>query len=67
MSQRIPDGLRVQLLVYKNGLLLDTITENSLNGIAKFYLNKDRFPEDIYDLELNAAGITKIFKEVHYE
>jgi hypothetical protein len=67
MNQRIPDGLRVQLSIYKNGELEDQSIENSLNGIAKFHLNNDRFPKGIYKLELTVAGITKTFTEVRYE
>lgn len=67
MNQRVPDGLRVQLSIYKNGKLEDQSIENSLNGIAKFHLNNDRFPKGIYKLELTVAGITKTFTEVRYE
>ncbi|MDP5081626.1 MAG: hypothetical protein NWP87_03145 [Winogradskyella sp.] len=67
MNQRVPDGLRVQLSIYKNGILEDESIENSLNGMAKFHLNPDRFPMGIYKLEFTTAGIKKTYTEVRYE
>jgi len=67
MNQHVPDGMRVHLSVYKNNVLESETIEHSLNGIATFYLNPDRFPKGIYELALSAAGITKKFTEVRYE
>ncbi|MFK7834093.1 MAG: hypothetical protein AB8B52_12540 [Winogradskyella sp.] len=67
MNQRIPDGLHVQLSIYKNGVLEDESIENSLNGMAKFHLNPDRFSKGNYKLVFTAAGITKTYEDVRYE
>ncbi|WP_299120301.1 hypothetical protein [uncultured Winogradskyella sp.] len=67
MNQRVPDGLRVQLSIYKNGFLENESIESSFNGIAKFHLSPDRFPKGTYKLVLKAAGITKTYTEVRYE
>lgn len=67
MNQRVPDGLRVELSVFKNDKLEHQSIEHSLNGIAIFNLNTDRFPKGVYKLEFTIAGITKIFKDVRYE
>ena len=67
MNQRVPDGLRVQLSIYKNGILEDESIENSLNGMAKFHLNPVRFPMGIYKLEFTTAGIKKTYTKVRYE
>ncbi|MFP4844937.1 hypothetical protein [Winogradskyella sp. PE311] len=67
MSQRTPDGLEIKLSILKDGLLEEQFIESSLNGLASFHLNTDRFPKGIYNLKLHVAGITKTFTEVRYE
>lgn len=67
MNQRIPDGLQVKLLIYKNGQLEEALIESSFNGDAKFNLNTDRFPKAKYSLEIKVAGMTKTFSDVNYE
>lgn len=67
MSQRVPDGLQVKLLIYKNGTLEKQLIESSFNGNAKFHLNTNRFPKNTYSLEIKVAGMTKTFSDLSYE
>jgi hypothetical protein len=67
MNQRIPDGLQVKLLIYKNGQLEEELIESSFNGNAKFNLKTDRFPKAKYSLEVKVAGMTKTFSDLSYE
>ncbi|WP_296311111.1 hypothetical protein [Winogradskyella sp. UBA3174] len=67
MSQRAPDGLQVNLLIYKDGLLQEQFIESSFNGKTKFHLNTDRFPKGNYNLEIKVAGMTKTFSDMSYE
>lgn len=67
MKQRIPDGLRVQLAIYRDDILEDEAMEHALNGFTTFQLNPDRFPKGTYKLVFTAAGISKTYTEVNYE
>ena len=61
MQQMIPDGLQVKLLVYKDGTLLETWSNTSINGFANFYLKPDVLKKDRYDIIVKTAGLTKTF------
>ena len=67
MDQYIPNGLRVVLTISKDGKIDNEITEQSVDGYVKFILNTDRYPKGIYDLKIEAAGITKTFENTGYE
>ena len=67
MNQRIPDGLNVQLLIYKNDVLQYNTLKQTRNGMTEFNLNSDRFTKGTYKLVFTAAGITKTFTKVIYE
>jgi len=62
MQQMIPDGLQVQLHIYKNGKLLDTLIKTSNNGFVKFYLNPAIFENGDYNFSIQTAGKIKEFK-----
>ena len=66
-GSRTPDGLAITLKVYKDGTLQDEILERSLNGFAKFSLDKDRFPKGVYSFKIETAGLQKSFANISYE
>lgn len=65
MSQRVPDGLTIKLSIYKDGMLVHQPTKDTFNGMAEFYLDKDRYPKGVYDFELKVAGIVKSYKTIN--
>ena len=67
MKQRIPDGLQVQLAIYRDDVLEDNAMKHTLNGFTTFQLKPDRFPKGTYKLIFTAAGISKTYTEVNYE
>jgi len=62
MNQRIPDGLQVKLTIYKDKKIIKTIVKDPNNGFVNFSLDKNIYPNDVYDLEISTAGIVKTFK-----
>ncbi len=67
MKQRIPDGLRVHLAIYRDNVLEDESMEYALNGFTTFHLNPDRFPKGTYKMIFTAAGISKTYTDINYE
>ncbi|MBU2921987.1 hypothetical protein KO504_11595 [Winogradskyella psychrotolerans] len=65
MNQRVPDGLTIKLSIYKDGMLVHQPTKDTFNGMAEFYLDKDRYPKGVYDVELKTAGIVKSYKTIN--
>ncbi|WP_055443988.1 hypothetical protein [Lacinutrix himadriensis] len=61
MEQMIPDGLHVKLLIYKDDMLIDTITKTSFNGYVTFYLKPAVYENDTYNFRVETAGIDKTF------
>ena len=59
MNQLIPDGAIVQLNIYKNNTLFETLRTTSRLGYAEFKLIKDQYPKGNYSFEIKAFGITK--------
>ncbi|MGJ8761080.1 MAG: hypothetical protein ACSHXA_11095 [Polaribacter sp.] len=64
MNQIIPDGLSVKLSIYKNNVLIKEKYNESLNGIAIFYLDPNIFENDVYDFSIETAGLKKDFKSI---
>ncbi len=64
MNQMIPDGLQVEILIYKNDSLINSEIKTSNQGFVSFVLIKDKYPDDIYELKIIAAGIEKSFKNI---
>lgn len=61
MKQMIPDGLQVELLVYKNNMLLKTVKKTSYNGFVSFNLKPAIYKNDTYKLVIKTAGLEKTF------
>jgi hypothetical protein len=62
MKQMIPDGLQVTALIYKDGILLETLRETSINGIVTFNLNPNSLKNDTYNIVISTAGLDKSIK-----
>ncbi|MBQ0788464.1 MAG: hypothetical protein KBT69_13280 [Oceanihabitans sp.] len=61
MEQMIPDGLHVKLLIYKDDMLIDTITKTSFNGYVTFNLKPAVYENSTYNFRVETAGIDKTF------
>jgi len=61
MKQMIPDGLHVKLLIYKDNLLVDTITKTAFNGYVTFNLKPAIYKNGSYNFNIETAGIHKTF------
>lgn len=61
MKQMIPDGLQVELEVYKNNMLLKTVKKTSYNGFVSFNLKPAIYKNDTYKLVIKTAGLEKTF------
>lgn len=59
MNQRIPNGLQINLRVYQNKILINEESNYSVDGMVMFNLREDIYKGGIYQIEINAAGITK--------
>jgi len=59
MGQLIPDGMPIQLEIFRNGAPIETKTSTSKSGIGRFILTSEFFPEGNYTLEATVSAITK--------
>jgi hypothetical protein len=61
MNQMIPDGLKVTLTISKDGKLIDTIVQKSINGFVNFNLDANIYKNKTYNLVVSVAGIKQFF------
>lgn len=64
MNQITPDGLQVQLTVYKNNQRIAHFIKTSNKGYVNFYLKTDVVQSDTYEIRIYTSGIEKIIKEI---
>jgi len=64
MKQRIPDGALVSLKIFQENKLLETKIETSFNGNVKFFLEEGFYDPGMYDIEIEALGVHKVFKKI---
>ena len=62
MHQMIPDGLRVELDIRKQDKSHKYMVHTSKDGYVTFFLDPDNYKNEIYNFKIDAAGITKIYK-----
>lgn len=67
MKQLIPDGIKVVVKVFDKNILLNTIQEETTNGVATFDFLEEYYPEKKYRFEITTMGITKKTKTLNYE
>jgi hypothetical protein len=61
MQQLIPDGFNVNLSVYRDQELIQTINKQTVSGQVTFKLNYDVLPDGNYMFKINTAGLEKTF------
>jgi len=61
MQQLIPDGFNVNLSVYRDQELIQTINKQTVSGQVTFKLNPDVLPDGNYMFKINTAGLEKTF------
>ncbi len=61
MQQLIPDGFNVNLSVYRDQELIQTINKQTVSGQVTFKLNHDVLPDGNYMFKINTAGLEKTF------
>ena len=61
LNQNIPDGLKVSLILTKDGKFIKRIVKPSRKGYVKFIIDKNLYKDGIYDIEIKSAGIIKKF------
>lgn len=64
MNQITPDGLQVQLTIYKNNQQIVNFIKTSNKGYVNFYLKTDVVKSDTYEIRIYTSGIEKIIKEI---
>lgn len=62
MKQMIPDGLEVEVLVYKNNVLIEEFSKTSVDGFVKFNIQPNVLKNDSYNMIIKTAGLEKSFK-----
>ncbi len=65
MKQLVPDGIKVNLKIYDKDRLIETITENSYNGKAEFYLSPELYKEKNYSFKIETLGKTIKTNEIN--
>lgn len=65
MNQLVPDGIKVNVNIYHNDKLVETITENSNKGKAVFYLSPEFYKEKNYRFEIETLGKTIKTKDIN--
>ncbi|CAL2093735.1 hypothetical protein [Tenacibaculum sp. 190524A05c] len=64
MKQMIPDGLHIELSIYKKGEFLNKIVEQSKDGFTTFKLNPNIYKAGDYKIEIKAACNTQNYKSI---
>ncbi|WP_075340785.1 Ig-like domain-containing protein [Tenacibaculum agarivorans] len=64
MEQMIPDGLQIELSMYKEGKFLNKIVEQSKDGFTTFKINPNIYKSGNYEIQITSACNTKIYKSI---
>lgn len=67
MNQLIPDGIKVAVKIYNKDNYINTVQEETTNGVAKFEFLEEFYPLKKYRFEITTMGITKKTKTLRYE
>jgi hypothetical protein len=67
MKQLVPDGVKVELKIFRNEELLETKIVETNKGIATFILLAPFYPEKEYQFEITTLGITQKTDTKQYE
>lgn len=58
MNQLVPDGIAVNVKVYKRDMLVSEIKKNTMKGIVYFNFSKEQFKEGDYIFKISVLGKT---------
>jgi hypothetical protein len=64
MEQLVPDGVTIQLSVFRDGKLIKKLHNESHQGFGHFSLTNSSFKSGNYTLEFEIAGIKKRFNDM---
>lgn len=67
MEQLVPDGVKVVVNIYHEGVLVKTLQEDTSKGFATFTILSDFYKEDSYQFEITTLGITRKTETINYE
>jgi len=59
MEQLIPDGMPIQLEIFRDSISIETKTSTSKSGIGRFNLSPEFFPEGKYTIKATVSAIKK--------
>ena len=60
MGQMIPDGLTVELKIFQNDTIVNTLSKQSRDGFVQFHLKRDLFANGDYTFRITAGGIDQV-------
>ena len=63
-NQMIPDGLEVSLILLKEGKEIYKTLKTSRKGFVSFKIDKNIYPDGIYNIRIKSAGITKELQKI---
>ena len=64
INQLVPDGIRVNLMVFKGEKHLTTLSQYTSSGIATFPFEPETFPVGVYQFRIETLGLKKELLEV---
>ena len=67
MNQLVPDGIKVTVKVIHENKLIETLQEDTSNGIVKFYISPDFYKAKKYRFEITTLGITQKSEIKNYD
>ena len=64
MNQRIPDGFKADIQLFKKGVLIKREIKEMYNGYVTFKLDPNEITEGLYDIQFEVAGIRKHYQQI---
>lgn len=64
MNQRIPDGFKAHIFIYKDGELVKRQIKDSKNGYVIFKLDPNEIQGGQYDIHFEVAGIRRTYQHI---
>ncbi len=64
MEQLIPDGAVVRINIFKEDKKIDAKIKTSSEGMVRFLLQDGFYPNGNYDIQINALGVQKEYKNI---
>ncbi len=64
MNQRVPDGFKADMSLFKEGILVKRTLLELQNGYVTFTLDPNEIKSGVYDIHFEVAGIDKTFQKI---